>query len=114
MTAIDRLATRLRDGFTLTPGEAERIARWFYDEYLPSQIIGMKGAADRIGLHHRDTGLPNSNSLTMRLARGATLDLLVTIAGTRVTTVDAIDAYAEMHPPVKPVGDDVTQQKEAS
>ena len=115
MTAIDRLANRLKSVTqqSLHPGQREEIARFIYEDYLPEQLLGMKEAAERIGLLHRDTGLPNSNSLTMRLSRGADIGLLVKIAGQRVTTKDAIDAYAEMHPPVRPTRDD-DSHKEAS
>ena len=114
MHAIDRLSARLRVADeTLSERQAHVVACYIYNDYLPSQLLGMKEAAERIGLLHRDTGLPNSNSLTMRLSRGADIDLLVKIAGQRVTTKDAIDAYAEMHPPVKPTRDD-DSHKEAS
>src|SRR5829696_3321423 len=112
MTAIDRLAERLRaikdgrGGQMLNHWESDRVAHFIYEEYLPSQIIGMKGAAEILGL-------PTSNTLTMRLARGHDLGLAVPIDGNRITTKDAVEAYGEMHPSAPPVSDDVSH-KEAS
>src|SRR5688572_12163638 len=106
MTAADRLAKRLGQ-FALPPSTAGLIAEWLYDVYLPEQIIGMKGAAEILGL-------PTSNTLTMRLARGHDLGLAVPIDGNRITTKDAVEAYGEIHPSAPPVSDDVSQQQEAS
>ena len=105
MTAADRLAKRLEALEVATPLD---VAHFIYDEYLPTQIIGMKGAAEILGL-------PTSNTLTMRLARGHDLGLAVPIDGNRITTVDAVEAYGEMHPSAPPVSDDDSQQhQEAS
>ena len=102
MTAVERLASRLSERIGSAP--AREVAAFIYDDYLPEQIIGMKRAAELLGL-------PTSNTLTMRLARGHDLTIVAHIDGNRITTVDAVEAYAEIHPKPPAVGDDGTEQE---
>ena len=109
MTAVDRLATRLRavsGGLglpMLNEYESEQIARFIYEEYLPSQIIGMKKAAHLVGV-------ASSNTLSMRLDRGHDLLILAKTDADRITTVDACDAYLEHHGKPAAISDDVRRE----
>ena len=105
MTAVDRLATRLRDRLGLDSRTATNAAAFIYEEYLPSQIIGMKKAAHLVGV-------ASSNTLSMRLDRGHDLLILAKTDADRITTVDACDAYLEHHGKPGSISDDV--RKEAS
>lgn len=115
MDAIERLSKRLQDlplgePLALSWEESDYLARWFYEIYLPEQLLGMKEAAAYMGLLHFETREPNSNALTMRLARGHGPLIVKEIAKNRLTTKDACDAYLEKHPPRPMTRDDVSQE----
>ncbi|HKN44649.1 MAG TPA: hypothetical protein VJW23_12070 [Propionibacteriaceae bacterium] len=83
---------------------AERIRIWLQEQYLPTALLGMKGAAAYLGLLDKD-GRGSSNSLSMRLRRGHPLRFVAEIDGNRLTTRDLLDEYIEVLPDWGPKGD---------
>lgn len=103
MNAIERLAKRLLGQAALLEDEADAVASFIYEDFLPSQIIGMKEAAERLGL-------ATSNTLCMRLSRGDGPQIVAHVAKNRITTVDACDAYLEQHGKSAAISDDVRRE----
>lgn len=106
---MTRAADRLRQRILVAMGDggntemAERVRVWLQEHYLPSALLGIKGAAEY--LHLRD-----SNTLSMRLSRGHPLRFVAEIDGNRLTTKDLLDEYVEILPDWHAGRDDDAQE----
>lgn len=106
---MTRAADRLRHRILIALGDggnsdmAERIRLWLQEQYLPGALLGMKGAAEMLGLK-------GSNALAMRLRRGHPLHFVAEIDGNKLTTRDLVEEYVEILPSWHPNGDDERQE----